>query len=342
MDPARSPIFIIGSGRSGTTLLRNMLCAHPRIYITFEATFYWYASLYRRRAPLRAFLDYYFQTPHFRWLRVDPERVLRSLPEPLGREHMGLAFAAVMREKAAQYGRVRFGDKTPAHTDSLPRIFADFPDAKAIHIVRDPRGTAFSLSRMPWAPGSLMVNASYLSMELPKVAPFLDRMLRIRLEDLLAAPKETMARVLEFVGEPWDDAVLDHANRLPDKGDTQPYPWLESATRERGRPGADWTSLSPVEIRMIEYITRHLMKEAGYEPAKLPREPSRLAVWWKGVSQIPQFFRYLAIALPIAFRGRDPRRLDETERELYRRINPKAWAHYPGFEMPSAPRLERG
>ena len=37
MNPERSPIFVVGTGRSGTTLLRFMLSAHPRIYITHEA-----------------------------------------------------------------------------------------------------------------------------------------------------------------------------------------------------------------------------------------------------------------------------------------------------------------
>ena len=37
-----SPIFVIGTGRSGTTLLRQMLNAHPRIHITHEAGFYSY------------------------------------------------------------------------------------------------------------------------------------------------------------------------------------------------------------------------------------------------------------------------------------------------------------
>jgi hypothetical protein len=42
--PGDAPIFVIGTGRSGRTLLRQMLNAHPRIYITHEAFFYSYAS----------------------------------------------------------------------------------------------------------------------------------------------------------------------------------------------------------------------------------------------------------------------------------------------------------
>ena len=44
IDPDKSPIFVIGMGRSGTTLLRQMLSAHPRIHNTHEAFFYAYAQ----------------------------------------------------------------------------------------------------------------------------------------------------------------------------------------------------------------------------------------------------------------------------------------------------------
>jgi hypothetical protein len=338
-----SPIFIIGSGRSGTTLLRNMLNAHPRIHIAFEPHFYWYQSLFRKRRPAREFLDYYFQTPHFRWQRVDPRRVLAQLPDGLRRDQLGVAFAAVLRERASRYGRVRFGDKTPAHAASLKQIFADFPDARAIHIVRDPRATAASLARMPWAPASLMINAGYLDLERKHVAKFRDRMLSIRLEDLLADSRSTMGRVLEFVGEPWDDAVLDHVRNIPDREDTPPYPWLERATRERetiaGAAAAGWGELSPVQVRMIEQMTKRVMADSSYARAELTREPRWISVFWSGIRDIPQFFRYAAIGLSLLHKARDPKQLDFVERELLRRVNPAAWARYPNYVLPSAPPL---
>ena len=39
-DPDRAPIFLIGCGRSGTSLLRSMLNAHPRIYLLQESAFF--------------------------------------------------------------------------------------------------------------------------------------------------------------------------------------------------------------------------------------------------------------------------------------------------------------
>lgn len=342
MDPSRSPIFVIGTGRSGTTLLRFMLSAHPRIYLTHEASFYVWEWLYPRKAPRREFLDYYLQTPSFRWLRVEADRVLEGLPDPLPPERMGEAYAAVMRAKAAQYGRVRFGDKTPSHAAHLKRLFADFPEAKVVHIVRDPRGTAVSLSRMPWASPSLYTNAGFCELERRQIAKFRQRMLQVRLEDLLTEPKATMAQILDYVGEPWDDAVLDHARHLPDKHDMPPLPWLESSAQDRGAPAAQWRSMSPLDIRLVESVTRRIMRDAGYEKAQLETEPSRFSVWWAGVKQLPALARYVGTYWRMGRLLRDPAMFDAPETQaLFQEVNPSSWGRYPGFAMPIAPPLVR-
>jgi hypothetical protein len=341
VDPEKAPIFVIGTGRSGTTLLRFMLSAHPRIYITHEASFYLWEMLYPRRAPRRAFLDYYFQTVNYRWLRLDPNLVTDGLPDPLPRERIGEAYANLMRAKAAQYGRVRFGDKTPSHAAFLRRIFEDFPGARVVHIVRDPRGVALSLSRMPWAGASLFGNAHFCEVERRQVAPYRHRILTIRLEDLLSDARATMGRVLDHVGEPWDDAVLDHPRHIPDPNDMPPYPWLESAAGSRGEKGVKWReALSPVQIRMIERQARRVMAEHGYQPASLDREPGKLAVWWQGVKELPVRLHTLGTWARVAWLARDARNF-ETARwhAVFRRLNPSGWAAHPGLVLPEPPKL---
>ena len=333
-----APIFIVGSPRSGTTLLRLMLCAHPRIYVTHEASFYVCASMFPRGAPRRDFLEHYFRTGWFRWLRLDPERVLAGLPDPLPPARLREAFAAVMREKAADYGRVRFGDKTPLHCLHLKQIFADFPDARVLHIIRDPRGTALSLKQMPFGSRSLFCNAALTDLQWRTVQKFRDRVLRIRLEDLTADPRTVMQRVLEYVGEPWDDAVLDHARHLPDRNDMPPFPWTESAARAPSGPAVNWRSLSPVEIRMVEHVTRRVFREGCYERAALTEEPARMAVRWEAIRQIPEALRCVSVFLRLRWRMlRDPKQATERIDPLWRGVNPEAWARYPDLEQLAAP-----
>ena len=340
---AQAPIFVVGSGRSGTTLLRLMLSAHPRIYITHEASFYVWEALYQTRAPRRQFLEHYFQAPWFRWLRLDPARVLAGLPDPLPPERIGEAYAAIMREKAAQYGRPRFGDKTPSHAAHLAKVFRDFPDARVIRIIRDPRGVVQSLTRMPWASASLHASSILCEWERKAVAPFKDRILTIRLEDLLAQPREVMGKVLAHVGEPWHDAVLDHPRHIPDPNDMPPLPWLESAGKERttaSAQNAQWQALSPAQVRLVEDLTRGSMEEGGYARATLEREPGRLAVLWEGARHLPEALRFLWVYCRLGLRMRDTRNFESAETNaMTARLNPASWARYPGFELPTAPPL---
>jgi hypothetical protein len=168
------------------------------------------------------------------------------------------------------------------------------------------------------------------------------RILKIRLEDLLTDARATMSKVLDHVGEPWDDAVLDHARHLPDKNDMPPFPWLESAARPRGAPAAEWRDMTPLQIRLVEHVSRKIMKEFGYERADLPpaAEPSRAAVFWAQLRELPETFRYMATYWRLARFLRDAKNFDADETQaLFKRVNPPSWSRYPGFEMPIAPRF---
>jgi hypothetical protein len=340
MDPDKAPIFVIGTGRSGTTLLRLMLSAHPRIYVAHEASFYVWEST-GGRSVRRDVLRSYLQTFSFRWLRLDASRVLDGLPDPLPRDRLRDAYTAVMREKAAQYGKPRWGDKTPLHAFHLDRVFRDYPEARVVRIVRDPRATVQSLMRMPWSSGTVSFNARYCENERRKVEPFRDRILEISLEDLIADARATLGRVLEFVGEPWDDAVLDHSAHRCDPHDMPPLPWFEAATRSLSRPsGSEWGRLTPAQVRFIERVNRRTMEEVGYQAAHFAEEPSRTSVTWASLREIPELVRSAVVAVRIALASRRSRNQRTPEMDvLFRRLNPGSWQHYPGLQVPEAPPL---
>lgn len=338
-----APIHVIGSGRSGTTLLRMMLSAHPRIHLTHEASFYVWEGLWARR-PVGGLLAYYLQTPHFRWLRLDPAEVIRSLDGPLTRETRKDLYAAVMRLAAARHDKPRWGDKTPSHSANLARIFEDWPDARVVRIVRDPRGTVHSLNRMPWATGSLVAASGFCELERHQVRPFRDRILQIRLEDLVAEPEATMRRVLDHVGEDWSDDVLDHPSHAPD--DLPPVPWFARALEPRVttlREGwrKDWT---PTEIRLVESMNRETMAEFGYERAPLDHEPGALSAWLRWARDLPEVAHGVGLAIRLALMARDPSTFDSPRQQaLFARLNPSAWGRMPGFEgIPEAPPLPDG
>jgi hypothetical protein len=343
----QAPIFVVGTGRSGTTLLRMMLSAHPRIYLTHEASFCLLDAMFPAKRTGEEFLRYYFRSASFRWLRLDPRAVMASVARPVERDGLGPVFSRVMEAKGAEFGKVRVGDKTPSHAGNLGRIFAMWPDARVVRIVRDPRAVVRSLRGMPWGPGSATGAAAMCEIERRQVAPFSERILKIRLEDLLTAPREVMGKVLAFVDEPWSDQVLDHPRFGPGADDMPPLPWFARATRANTGPIApNWSSWDPVELRLVEALTRACMAEDGYAVAdagSLTGPAGRWAVWGRRIREIPTALSELSTVAAAVRRSRiDAGQSGAELMAMFQRLNPAACANHAGMEMPDPPELPDG
>jgi hypothetical protein len=342
-----APIFIIGTGRSGTTLLRQMLNAHPRIHITHEAAFYSYARHAPPHVSASQWLERYFETYSFAWLGLDPKQVRAAIAADLPRDRIVDAYCAILKLKAQQKGRVRWGDKNPLDTHNLAQIFADFRDPRVIYITRDPRPTVQSFNRMPFGTSSALFNCLLCRLQFDHIRPYFDRMLEVRLEDLTRDPSTVLHTILRFVGEPWHDAVLDHVNRSA-HDDVPPLPWFVGATAEHAnqrRSEGHWQDgMDPAWIRLIEHFNRDAMTRYGYAPAKLSTEPGLLAQGGALLRDLPHMFsagyRLLTFARRLDRHFRGKQFLDPQEGlEKNVSLNPAAWRHYPNFRLPPVPKL---
>ena len=257
-----APIFIVGTGRSGTSLLRALLNAHPNIYITQEAGFFLWLPRLRRAKTAEAWLRGYQSTAAGALLGPLPVQARPGAP----RSEAIALITAMMQAKAARFGRGRFGDKTPLHITRLDTIFAAYPEAKVIHVVRHPVPTVVSMMEMPWASNSALLNALMVRAAVDAVRPHAERILELRLEALLQSPREALAQVLAFVGEPWDEAVLHHSERAPFAEDPR-LPWLTDAERPLRPPGAvRAVPLGPRLTRRVEAICAPVMTRYEYAP----------------------------------------------------------------------------
>ena len=333
VDPDRSPIFLIGTGRSGTTLLRQILNAHPRIYLTNEAFFYSYERFTPKSLSASQWLERYFDTFSFAWLRISPDEVRDALPGDLPRARISEAFQAIMKITAAHQGKARYGEKSPLNTSNLKRIFHDFPDARVIYIMRDPRATAVSYTRMPWGSSSFSLSSLGCRYQFKETKPYLHRIHEMTLENLLESPRKVLGELLAFLGEDWDDAVLNHREHSP-VDDVAPFPWFVGATRKKleARKGPPlWSSvLSPAWIRIIERENAPGMQHFGYAPAGLEREPTMADIVkariWDAPEAVSTLLR-ITRALPKLwnFRFSDAHRIDpQLSMEAHLTFNPRA------------------
>ncbi len=264
-----SPVFIVGVPRSGTTLLRRHLNAHPDLHLTFEAS--WFGV---RASQPRPWTDAQRRTGWQRslslsWQRVSFDEVARVEVDSSVCVAPHLPYAQLMKRCAQRVGKTRWGDKSPAHITHVGRLLEAFPGCRIIHIVRDPVRVVESLLAVPWGNPSILGNALTVRALLKRVAPFRDRIHEVRLEDLLADRRAALTDVLDFCELPWSEHVLDPDTYAVE--DTPPLPWLRTRTSDRAQ-ARPRPRLPPVERHRVARLTAHVRQTYGYpEVARVSR-----------------------------------------------------------------------
>ena len=204
--------FIVGAERSGTTLLRLMLDAHPELAVPPETHFIDRAAQECRDAPdpRRAFLE--TVTSHRRWgdFQIDGERLERRVSgiEPFD---LGEALRTFYGLYAERFGKPRWGDKTPLYVHRMELISTLLPEARFIHIIRDGRDVALSTKDLWFGPDSVEEAAQKWRSLIEKArqqSQGLPHYLEIRYEDLVSDTEPTLKRICEFVDLSWDPGML--------------------------------------------------------------------------------------------------------------------------------------
>lgn len=242
MQPAGedTPIFVVGMPRAGSTLVEQVLAAHPAIEATEEL-------------------------PYLRALAND---LARRGGYPQSVATLGASGLAEIRARYLEGARTHrrgtglFVDKAPANWQHLPLIAAAFPDARIIDARRDPLDCGFS----NWAQrfgrgnefayglnsiGHYLRHYTGLMATVDEVWP--GRVHRVSHEALVADTEAEVRRLLDYVGVAFDPACLTpHANAAPAQsasseqvrrpinaegiGRAKPFePWLGPLKRALGR-----------------------------------------------------------------------------------------------------------
>jgi hypothetical protein len=280
------PVFVIGCPRSGTTLLTLMLSSHSRLAIPPETRFL--LPVFRRR---RSFGDLRGKGNRrrlartvvkkkgtkFRHLGLDPERVKKEIVE--GPPTLGSALAAPYRLYAQDRGKARWGDKRPTYFRNVGLIRELFPDAQIVHLVRDPRDCVASLKRMRWwRQGVAGATATWVhSVDCARRAQRTlppDSFFELRYEDLVADPQGQLEKLCSFLGEAFEETMLEpqtEAARLPER---QRSNWHRETQKEVGprRIGAYAEVLTPEELALVEGATGSRMRRLGYDVGAAPSD----------------------------------------------------------------------
>jgi len=288
--------FVVGVNRSGTTLLRMMLDAHPELTIPPETHFI--PEVIRRanhentrRRLIRSI------TRHPRWgdfgLDEGEFRARAKQVRPLTASGAIRCFYELYADKQ---GKPRWGDKTPRYMRAMPRIARALPEVRFIHLIRDGRDVALS-QRERVIDGETVTMAAMAERWQRRIVAARegaadikpDAYLEVRYEDLVTDTEGTLRRICEFAGLGFDPAMLDYHRRAGERLaemnrdlDNAENGIVRTATNRLAAhalttepPTTDrcerWRNeMTAAEVAEFESVAGDLLAGLGYEVAGVP------------------------------------------------------------------------
>jgi len=312
LDLRDRPIFICGHPKAGTSLVRAIFDSHPQLIVYPEETIF-----FRRFLPQAVSLDLEGQLAlaeqcliHiFKWNRLSPAPGQEDFPN---RDYSAIPFDAVcqaMRDLASSqhrhpgdilsaamlaYGQVSLQnhldlqywvEKSPYNEYFANQIFTWWPDARCIHIVRDPRDNFVSYRRKhpDWQAEFFAANWNRSTRaglkNLGQFGPHRCQVLRY--EDLVQNPETSLQGLADFLGITWDVSLASPTRAGADWAGnsmfSEQYQSISSA------PVGRWKEkLTAQDAAVIEMMARPWMQALQYGPSEAASHSSQtLAARWR-------------------------------------------------------------
>jgi hypothetical protein len=257
-----------------------MLNCHPELAMPHETRFL--IKAWKRRRAFGDLSDPENRRRVARWIAGRPKSRLSRLgvgeeelvarleaaPPTLG-SVLGTCFVLY----AERQGKARWGDKRPSHAQHLDALFAMFPDAQFVNVVRDPRAAVVSVRKIGWYHGDLGSGVALWERSIqavdswrPRLAP--DQLFELQYEELVADPRGTLERLAAFLGLSPDgvDAMLLFHEKSDVPRDRTFHPRV--STPVTGEAVRAWEeTLAPGEVAFVEHVLAAEMRRYGYRPA---------------------------------------------------------------------------
>ncbi len=272
-------LFIVGRGRSGTSLLQTILNTHPQISVAPEAQFIMFL---RRRyqnaewdnSKIKTFArDLWLEERLENW-HLKPG----NLEQQFLKHNENTSFARLCKEVYYQYGLSKqkkdlkiVGDKNPHYALYLKHLITLYPNAKFVHIVRDPRDTVLSYKGVNFDANHTSTLAHRWNiynkaiLKYSRIMP--EKFHFLRFEDLLTNSEDALIKLCKFLGVEYDSEMLNFYKKEQD--------W-EAAFRKNLKNPLDpkkafrWKrDMEEAKIQYASAIAGKMASKFGYEVPEL-------------------------------------------------------------------------
>lgn len=268
-------IFIVGVGRSGTTLLHSMLGSHPNVVALPETAF---IRNYVARGRLRRSLRKLGARETIEL--VDKDQILQKYSE---------AQLDLLKNTIEEGGAVdqkflhrlirsssKWGvtcEKDPRLIEYLPVIKKLFPDAQIVHVYRDPRDVLLSKKRAAWSRGRptlfhLFSGRVQLKLsEQDGATVFGEKYTEVRYEDLLSDPIKVLHKLCDDLGLSFSSDMLSFSGTAQNLISERELDWKSETlgpllTHNTGK----WKdNLTDFEIKLAGLVFKRHIVAGGYD-----------------------------------------------------------------------------
>jgi len=279
----QDPVFVVGVPRSGTTLLTAMLAAHSRLSCGPETHFF------RRLAEVdvdqlndpetwpEPALNFISSIRHSGFTGYESKYLLEKYELDVSQIAAYLAskeptiqniLASVTEQYMVRQKKSRWIEKTPDHLAYIHSIRTYYPASPVVRIVRDPRDVALSLMKVPWGAKSLLGALLFWRRFDEASAEFFSTDKNsdtIRFEDLVSNPAETLQKLCQFIGEEFEQAMLDTSSS-GQRVNSRNVPWKQKVSQppDTARIAAWRNDLTKEENQLAEAMLGDRLAVYGY------------------------------------------------------------------------------
>lgn len=297
MDVAREVIFVVGVGRSGTSLVQSMLASHPQLAFGPETSVFrrFLASgrLFRclRNAQAGSVESALDADAGFRRTGLDAMRVLEGAKEH-GGVTPGAIYRSMLRCIAEDAGKQKVGDKDPRAVEWIGLLPWVADRASVVHVVRDPRDVVASKTKAAWSKDGSFIKHLFANRVQVRMANsegrkcFGSRYCVVVYEDILERAEETLRTLCGdlFIG--YNPRMIDFYWAAEGLVSEDEYSWKKDTLEplKSSNQGKWRGALTPYQAALTERVCRVVFEQFDYQCSEARSqltqfEKARIELW---------------------------------------------------------------
>lgn len=270
-------VFIVGVGRSGTSLIQSMLAAHSKVAFPPETSFLrrfvtkGIISKKYKRYGLEKSICFLEKDAHFKRTKLNAEKLFKQVSK-LGVVTDGAVYRSMLVDMVTREGKSNYGDKDPRAVEFLGLIRNTLPGVHVVHVIRDPRDVLASKKKAAWSRkyGILRhVFANRVQLKMGKLLGpklFGDRYHEVIYERILENPEDELRKLCEGLGLCFEPSMLnfwESAKKLVSKEEIE---WKKETLGPllRNNQGKWKDILTDLEVALTEILCGSSFDVGGY------------------------------------------------------------------------------